>query len=175
MKIVILFLSFILAINCKAQQNESSTYTKVGDTVPEFSFEVQKGKTVSIRDYKGKLVLINLFATWCPPCNVELPLMQELIWKKHKNNPRFSLLIFGREEGWGILDSFKIKKGFEFPLFPDTDRKIFSSFAEGGIPRNILVDENGKIIYQSLGFEEDEFKNLIKLIDDHLTTKQTIH
>lgn len=142
--------------------------TIIGQQVPAFSFEIENGKTVNIRDYKGKYVLINFFATWCPPCNQELPLAQKQIWEKHKDNPKFAFIVFGREEGWEKLDPFKEKKGFTFPLLPDLDRSIFSLFAPNGIPRNVVVDPAGKIIYQSFGYEEAEFEKLVKLIDSKL-------
>ena len=163
----LLFLLFLLPIKSFAQ-DDAATLTKIGDQVPQFSFEIEKGKTVNISDYKGKLILINLFATWCPPCNIELPVMQKQIWDKHKNNPDFALFVFGREEGWDKLTPFKAKKGFTFPILPDLNRGIFSKFATQSIPRNVLIDQNGKIIYQSIGYSEKEFAALTELIDTKL-------
>ena len=149
------------------------TLTKVGDNVPAFTFETEPGKTVSISDYKGKLILINLFATWCPPCNAELPLMQKDIWEKHKNDPNFCLFVFGRAEDWEKVSAFKNEKDFTFLILPDKDTSIFNKFAKAGtsqvgIPRNIIIGKNGKIIYQSLGFMEDEFNKMAMMIDEKL-------
>jgi len=163
----LLFLLFLLPLASFAQ-DDAATLTKIGDQVPQFSFETEKGKTVNISDYKGRLILINLFATWCPPCNIELPVMQKQIWDKHKNNPDFALFVFGREEGWDKLTPFKAKKGFTFPILPDLNRGIFSKFATQSIPRNVLIDQNGKIIYQSIGYSEKEFAALTELIDTKL-------
>ncbi|SDJ11836.1 Peroxiredoxin [Pedobacter sp. ok626] len=149
-------------------QDDKSTLTKLGESVPKFSFEIERGKTANIDDYKGKLILINLFATWCPPCNTELPLVQKQIWEKYSNNPDFAFFVFGREEGWDKLEPFKKAKGFTFPILPDVDRSIFSKFATQSIPRNIIVDQNGKIIYQSIGFSEKEFAEMVALIDANL-------
>jgi peroxiredoxin len=174
MKKIFLFLfTLFTAISVSAQSEDNGTYTKIGDESPKFSFEVEKGKTVSITDYKGKLILINLFATWCPPCNTELPLAQKEIWDKHKDNKNFAFFVFGREEGWDKLIPYKAKTGFTFPILPDLKRDIFSKFAKQSIPRNILIDENGKIIYQSIGYEEKEFQALVKLIDGKLKDKAT--
>ncbi|MNL12417.1 Thiol-disulfide oxidoreductase ResA [compost metagenome] len=160
-------LLMLFSFAAMAQQDES-TLTKIGDNVPQFSFEIEKGKQVNISDYKGKLVLINLFATWCPPCNTELPEVQKQIWEKYSNNAGFAFFVFGREEGWDKLVPYKEKKGFTFPILPDADRGIFKKFATQGIPRNIIVDENGKIIYQSTGYAEKEFAAMVALIDGHL-------
>ncbi|PWS26712.1 protein-disulfide isomerase [Pedobacter yonginense] len=170
----ILLTLFILTNTLVAfAQADPDSYVKVGGPVPPFKFEIEKGKTVNIADYKGKVVLINLFATWCPPCNVELPLAQKEIWDQYKDNKNFAFFVFGREEGWEKLVPYKAKKGFTFPILPDADRSIFSKFAKQSIPRNILIDENGKIIYQSMGYEESEFKTLVKIIQDKLSTLST--
>lgn len=148
-------------------QEDTTTLIHTGDTVPSFTFETEKGKKVRIEDYRGKLVWINLFATWCPPCNAELPEAQK-VWDKYKANPRFAFFVFGRQENWDKLLPYKAKKGFTFPILPDADRAIFSRFATQFIPRNILVDEKGTILFESKGFEPKEFEALVKLIEEHL-------
>lgn len=163
-----LFFCFTMMFVCVCAIHAQDTYVKLGDTVPQFYFELEKGKPVNIADYKGKLILINLFATWCPPCNAELPEVQKRIWDSHKNDARFAFFVFGREEGWDKLNVFKEKHGFGFPILPDEDRKIFSLFASQYIPRNFLVDEQGKVIYQSIGYSPEEFQKLVALIDAHL-------
>lgn len=168
MKMNFLYCLFLLLPFVVRAQQDESTLTKIGDTVPQFNFEVEKGKVVNIKDYKGKLILINLFATWCPPCNTELPLVQKQIWEKHSGNEGFVFFVFGREEGWDKLIPYKEKKGFTFPILPDVDRNIFKQFATQSIPRNIIVDQEGKIIYQSIGYTEKEFSEMVALIDENL-------
>ncbi|RDC54182.1 TlpA family protein disulfide reductase [Pedobacter chinensis] len=170
MKKILLFLCLFIAVNAFAQNDENGTYTKIGDQAPSFNFEIEKGKTVNLSDYKGKLILINLFATWCPPCNTELPLAQKQIWDKYKDNKNFEFFVFGREEGWDKLIPYKAKHNFTFPILPDLDRSIFSKFAKQSIPRNILIDQDGKIIYQSIGYEKNEFNSLVKLIGNKLNS-----
>ncbi|RNL50970.1 TlpA family protein disulfide reductase [Pedobacter jejuensis] len=172
-KILLPIFALLITFSAFAQTDDKDTYTKIGDDAPKFSFELEKGKTVKIADYKGKLILINLFATWCPPCNIELPLVQKDIWDKHKDNKNFAFFVFGREEGWDKLILYKAKKGFTFPILPDLKMEVFNKFAKQSIPRNILIDESGKIIYQSMGYEEKEFQSLVKLINDKLNQKTT--
>lgn len=172
-KIFLLFSIIACTIAASAQMEDKAALTKVGDAVPSFKFEIEKGKIVNITDYKGKLILINLFATWCPPCNIELPEMQSKIWNSYKNNKNFAFFVFGREEGWDKLIPYKTNKGFTFPILPDLDRQIFGKFATQSIPRNILIDESGKIIYQSIGYEEKEFNVLVKLIEKNLAASSS--
>jgi len=145
-----------------------STLVTKGQIVPAFKFEISKGKTVSIGDYKGKIVLINFFATWCGPCRREMPLYQEKIWNRHKDNPKFALLAFGREHMWDEVLKFGKDMGLTFPLLPDPKRNVYGKFATELIPRSILLDQDGKILYLSEGFEEPHFNELKDLIDNLL-------
>lgn len=146
----------------------ATTLVSKGMMVPNFSYEISKGKTAKISDLKGKIVLINFFATWCGPCRTELPKIQAEIWNKHHSNPKFAMLTFGREHVWQEVEKFKQDNNFEFPFFPDPKRAVYGKFATQLIPRSFLLDENGTIIYLSEGFEQEHFDSLVKLIDSKL-------
>lgn len=167
-----LFMIFVLANYPGSGQNTSgkdkTTLLSIGQMVPTFKFEISKGKVISINDYKGKFVLINFFATWCAPCRKELPLVQNQIWNKHKDNPKFAMLTFGREQSWDEVIKFGKDQNLVIPLLPDLKRKVYSLFATESIPRSFLLDDKGKVIYLSLGFEDLHFKELKDLIDNSL-------
>ncbi len=166
---IFLFLIISFTIHCVSGQTttdiKKTTLVVKDQVVPSFKFEVSKGKTVSFSEYRGKIVLINFFATWCGPCLRELPLVQEQIWNKHKDDPRFAMLTFGREHSWEEVLKFGKDKNFIFPLLPDPKRNVYGLFATELIPRSFLIDANGKIAYLSEGFEEPHFKELKELID----------
>ena len=162
------FISFTLSTVKGQPEVDKSTLLPVNKSVPSFKFELSKGKVVSFDDYKGKIVLINFFATWCAPCRRELPLVQEQIWLRHKENPGFAMLTFGRDHSWEEVLKFGKDQNFTFPILPDLKQKVYGLFATGYIPRSFLVDESGKIIFVSTGFEESHFNELKKLIDSRL-------
>ncbi|MFD1769577.1 TlpA family protein disulfide reductase [Sphingobacterium suaedae] len=136
--------------------------------VPDFSVETKTGDKIEIKSLRGKVVLLNFFATWCPPCRQELPRLQREIWEKWGKREDFAVCVLAREEGWDKLDPFIKSTGYTFPIYPDLKRGVFGLFAESQIPRNILIDRDGKVIYQSIGYEEAEFTQLIHIIKAEL-------
>jgi peroxiredoxin len=168
MKKAFALLLFLVPLFSRAQQADTTTRTKIGDIAPNFAFNLSKEHKASLKDYKGKIVLLNFFATWCPPCRAELPRVQKEIWEKYRNNPKFALLAIDRQEGWDKILPLKQSNSFTFAMVPDEDRKIFSLFATQSIPRNVVLDENGKIIYQSIGYDEADFNKLLALLADRL-------
>lgn len=160
MKKHLFFSLFILFAFIAKAQDDNSDIVKVGQAMPAFTIVSDNGKTISSTELKGKVVLITFFATWCPPCQKELPEIQKQIWDKYKNNKNFRLLVIGREHNDAELTKYNEKKGFTFPLYPDKNRKIFGSFAQNLIPRNYLIDKDGKVIYTSKGYTSEEFTQL---------------
>lgn len=145
-----------------------TTLTKVGQASPEFSYITLENDTININDLKGKVVFINFFATSCPICIKELPFVEKDIWATHKDNENFELIVFGREHAASEMNAFKEKNGYTFNIVPDPGRKIYSLFAERYIPRNYVLDREGKIIYQATGFDDEEFAKLKEAIETEL-------
>lgn len=153
-----MFLFFVFTTKSFSQQD--STKVKIGEQVPEFDYEITPGVIQNITDLKGKLVLINFFATWCGPCRQELPLIQKEIFDKYKDDNDFKLLIIGREHSWEEVNKFQTDNKYTMPFYPDPKRTIYAKFADQYIPRNFLISPEGKVIYSSIGFVEKDFENL---------------
>jgi peroxiredoxin len=161
-------LIFLICSSFLGIAQEETTFVKPSEPVPEFEFEKSPGETMNITELKGKTVLITFFATWCAPCRKELPFIQSDIYNKFRKNPKFEILIIGREHSWDEVTKFKEANKFSMPFYPDPDRKIYSKFAGQYIPRNFLVSPEGKILYSSIGFEEKDFKSLKETIENQL-------
>ncbi|RKD87923.1 TlpA family protein disulfide reductase [Mangrovibacterium diazotrophicum] len=167
--ILVLFTLNLLSINAKAQDEpEKSTLVKVGQDAPDFSFTDESGVSHKLDELKGKVVLLNFFATWCGPCMKEMPHVQKEIFDKYGKNDNFILLSIGREHSPQEMKDFKEKKAFTFNIIADQNREIYSKFALQYIPRNILIDKDGKILYSSIGFDEEEFAQLVNKIEAQL-------
>jgi peroxiredoxin len=151
-----------------AAQADTTSLTKVGDKAPAFSCTTIDGKSFSLSKLKGKIVMINFFATWCGPCQAELPVLQKNIWDKYRNNPSFQLIILGREHSEKEVSDFVIARNFTMPFAADSGREIYKLYATQFIPRNVIIGKNGKIIFQNMGYTEEEFKKIEELLAKEL-------
>ncbi len=156
----LLLISFTLAM----AQADPSTLNKTGDKAPTFSCKTIDGKTYDLKQLKGKTVMINFFATWCGPCNAELPVLQKNVWEKYKDRNDFVLLVIGREHSEAEVRAFAENKKFNMPFAPDPDREIYKLYATQTIPRNIIIDKEGRIAYQGIGYTEAEFSELESIL-----------
>jgi|SRR5690554_873168 len=166
--VMVFLLSFPFMAQAQSIEDVRPWLVEMGQVTPDFQFTWKDGKTEEIVDYRGKVVMINFFATWCPPCRAELPRVQEEIWDKYKDHPEFQLFVFGREEDWDVLDPFIASTGYTFPILPDLQRGIFGQFATQSIPRNVILDREGKIIYQSIGYTVPEFDKMLELLEGEI-------
>jgi len=149
-------------------QADTTIYPETGDIAPAFICKTLDGDIIDVTKLKGKIIMINFFATWCGPCNKELPVLQKNIWDKYKDNPNFVLIILGREHNEQEVKDFVKAKKFTMPFAPDPEREIFKLYASGFIPRNVIIGKDGKIIFQNIGYTEEEFKKIEKLLAENI-------
>jgi len=161
-QLLLFFTLFVFPFSLFAQ--DEFTLVKVGENAPDFSFASENGQSKKLSDLKGKVVWINFFATWCGPCRKELPYLQKEVYDKMKNNKNFELIILGREHSWDEINKFTSDNKYNMPFYPDNGRKVFSLYAKQNIPRNFIIDKDGKVAVSSTGFTEKEFGEIVEKI-----------
>jgi peroxiredoxin len=161
--------SVFFLVSCIRSQ-EFVSYTKVGDPIPSFSLVTIEGAAFNIEAMKGKVVLVNFWATWCAPCLTEMPRLEKEVWQKYKGND-FEMIAIAREQGIQEIKSFQEKYKYTFPMGPDPQKAIYSKFSNAGIPRNYLVNREGQIVYQSTGFNPKDFNKLIAILEKELKSE----
>ncbi|WP_430413077.1 TlpA family protein disulfide reductase [Kordia sp.] len=143
--------------------SQDGDVAKKGQDVSNVVLTIENNKKVTVSDYKGKVIFINFFANWCPPCKLEMPHLEKDVWQHYKDNKNFVMLAFGRGDDLAKVQKFKKDFNVTFPMFPDVSKAIYNNFATKYIPRNYII-KDGKIVYASTGFKEGEFKEMVEFL-----------
>ena len=141
----------------------ASTLISIGDKAPNFTCTTLNGKTISLGELQGKVVLIYFFATWCGPCVREMPYLQSEVFEKIRSD-NFFMIAIAREQQASEVIEFKNTKGFTFPIAVDPDRSIYSLFATQSIPRIFVIDKEGIVKWESGGLSKPQFQELVSHI-----------
>lgn len=131
-----------------------------GDVPPDFELKTMDGKTARLSDYKGKKVLLNFWATWCPPCRAEMPHMERFYEQKAKehNMEILAVNLTASERGGNKMKSIQnFSDSFEltFPILLDEEGDIGSKYQVIAIPTSYFIDTEG-IIHQKITGPMDE-------------------
>ena len=117
---------------------------------PDFSYPGLDGKMISLSDYKGKVVLVNVWATWCPPCVAEMPSMEKLYNKLKGQN--FEILAVSIDApGLAAVAPFMKKSNLTFPALIDPEGTIRAAYGITGVPESFIVDKQGILVKKIVG------------------------
>lgn len=116
---------------------------RVGAEIGNFTLSDIHGKVVQLSDYKGKPVLINAWATWCPPCKAEMPLLNQY-YKAHAAQG-FVLLAVNAGDSQAQAESFANDYGLTFPVLLDPGTRLLNQMAINSFPTSILLGKDGKV------------------------------
>ena len=149
-----------------AQDDEvaKTTLVKSGMEAPNFTVEMFDGSKLTLADLKGKVVLVNFWATWCPPCRQELKVVEKELINRFKGKD-FVFLPISRGEAKKTVEAFRKQNGYTFPMGLDPKQTIYKKYASNYIPRNFVVGKDGKVIYVSVGYEPKEFAEMVEVIE----------
>jgi len=134
---------------------------KVGQPAPDFTLSTVDGKQVSLSQFKGKPVIINFWATWCPPCRLEMPALEEI--SRQAADQGFVLLAVDQEEDAATVSSFLTQNHYDYLSVLDLDGSVSTMYQVSGIPTSIFVDAKGIVRDMHTGTMPDAQQFLDKI------------
>jgi len=182
MKKIIITLSLIVLIVALVPAQEAPPMTALQEKLwkagfgvpqqamdaPEFSAENMEGKQISLSSLKGKVILLNLWATWCPPCRAEMPSMERLYQKlKNKN---FTILAISTptppKETREKIVSYINDNKYTFPVLIDDSQEISYQYGSGSIPTSWIIDADGKVLARFVGAMEWDSELMLEVFEE---------
>lgn len=128
-----------------------------GKEAPNFTLKNLKGEEISLSDYRGKIVLINFWTTWCKWCDVEMPDLDRF----NKENDDLVVLAVNVEENKETVEEYINKGGYEFEVVLDEDGQIARTYLVNGFPNSYFIDKEGILIGRAPGMITYEQMNTI--------------
>ena len=124
---------------------------KAGNKAPDFTAELIDGSSLALSDLKGKPVIINFWATWCPPCKAEMPDIQKLYEKSSTEGEDAVIVLgvaapnMGQEGSEEEIAAFMEEKGYTYPVLMDTEGELFNSYGIMSFPTTFMIDRDGNV------------------------------
>lgn len=139
----------------------------VGGPAPEITLKNLQGQEVRLSDLRGKIVLLNFWATWCKPCKDEMPAMQAS-YDKLRDQGLVVLAVNELEDTEKVIEHIR-KHGHTFPVVMDHDNVVANRYGVVGLPASFLVDRQGIVREQILGnlLTEERIADLVRRYGDH--------
>ena len=157
----ILLLCLMLATST-AQARELKPYQ--GGATPPLALKDLSGKTHKLEDYRGRVVLVNFWASWCPPCRAEMPSMQRL--KEKMAGKAFTILAVDMGEPAAVVNTYLKEIHTDFSILLDTDGHALKAWKVFAFPTSYVIDSKGQIRYALFGpVEWDEADTVQKISD----------
>ena len=134
----------------------------VGGMAPDFSLYDSKGEVRTLSELRGKVVFVNFWATWCPPCREEMPSMQRLYSKMPKD--KFEMLAILENDKPERAVAFAAQLGITLPILYDEEKRAWPKYGLTGLPETFIVDKQGVIRKKFIGpaeWDSPEFMQLL--------------
>lgn len=150
-------------LNSTISEAKKSPETVSGVSYADFSLKNEAGKTVQISDLRGKVVFINFWASWCPPCRAEFPSIQKF-YEKYHSDPDMVFLTVNLDDDPALGQAYLKKNGFTVPLltavgpFP---KEIY----DGSLPTTVVLDKKGEIRLHHTGVADYSKESFYREID----------
>ena len=143
---------------------------------PEFALKDAQGKTVSLADYKGKVVLLNFWATWCGPCKIEIPWFIEFE-QKYKDRGFAVIGVSMDEDGWDAVKPYLEKNRINYRVLLGDDKIAEAYGGVENLPTTFTIDDQGRIAGTHIGLvSKSDYENEIRqLLDTKRASSDAVH
>lgn len=169
------FDAYYKSLEDEAQQYKEEKLAKsmLNSPAPQFTLLGTKGEKVSLESLKGKIVILDFWATWCKPCLASFPAMQTMV-NKYKTNPEVQFLFINASESGDEkmkrITNFMEETDYTFTVLLDEDNKVKDSFGITAFPKKVIIGKDGNIKFISTGFDgaenlERELSSMIGLLN----------
>lgn len=139
--------------------NDEDFGLQEGDTPPDFELTTVAGDLVKLSDYKGKKVILNFWASWCPPCKAEMPHMEKY-YKAYKDSKNVEILAVNmtttERRGMDNIEKFVNAYGLTFPIPLDQDGKVTKAYGVISPPTTYIINTDGTIAHKEIGPIDEE-------------------
>ena len=130
---------------------QESPAVAAGDKAANFKLEALDGSTVSLEQLKGKVVFLNIWATWCGPCREEMPSMETLYDELRTNRDFVMLAVSQDTKGRLVVAPYVEKNGYHFKILLDPENTVGEAYDVSGVPETFIIDREGRIVAHHMG------------------------
>ena len=144
---------WIVTIACSVPENSESEDVSgpavEGRLAPQFSVKDRSGQLHSLNDFRGKVVLVNFWATWCPPCIEEMPSIDSL--QKTLDQEKFSIIAISVDDSWDSVDTFIKSSDLDLNIYSDFEGKVAKLYGTHKVPETYILNKEGIVVRKILG------------------------
>ncbi len=143
------------------QSFRSQEPVEAGKAAPPFTLQDMSGREVSLDDYKGEIVIVDFWATWCGPCRMTMPMLDDI---QEEYAGKMSVLAVNLQEPKGVVREYILEHGLNSKVLLDEDGSVGRQYGAAAIPLQLLIDQNGIIRLILNGFHPGmgaQFRNEI--------------
>jgi len=165
--LLLLTLVLPLLVSCGEQQQQSSTplgEKYIGQPAPDFTLADMQGQQVTLAQLRGKVVLLNFWATWCPPCREEMPSMERL-HQQFKDQGLVMLAVNVEQNGYQAVSNFLDRTPYSFSILLDDKADVQNLYHVYRFPETFLIDRNGNVVEKLTGGRDWMSESLVKKIN----------
>ena len=145
---------------------------RTGYPAPDFTLRDLQGRQYRLSELRGRVVFLNLWATWCPPCRMEMPSM-EALYRRLQNRDFVMLAVAEDEGGAAAVRPFVQEVGLTFPVLLDRDASLSPRYGATGYPETFIIDRNGQVVNHTIGPAEWDSEQMVAYFNQLLEAPQT--